>query len=200
LLALAACTAPFPPWQEGDASSRTTVPVKLVVQESQRDCGAAALTSVMRYWDVPVSLAAIGQEYPPDTTDGYTIGKLLRIARDNGLQAFALPMTEAFIAAQIRLGRPVILPIRKPTAWASVARLPLAGGVYAWLVGDEVMSLNHYVTVVGYGEGYFYLVDPADGYRKILRSELEKLREGFGSAGILVARGGQAAHLPDSGR
>ena len=197
LLALSACASPFSDWRPGGKPEGAThVGVELVEQDSQRNCGAAALASVMRYWDAPVPLDEIRRRHPPANEAGYSVGELLGIARANGLRAFAFAMTDEFVRLQVGHGRPLIFPIAKPTVWAGVARLPVVGGLYAAATGGEGMFLNHFVTLVGYDEENYYLLDPDDGPLKVAQAEFARMRAPFGNAGILIGRPEAAARPP----
>jgi len=112
----------------------------------------------------------------------------VRIARVGELDAFAFAMSDAFAKVQLRHGRPLIVPIAKPTVWAGLAELPLVGPLYARLTGGKGLYVGHYVTLVGFDDEHYYLLDPADGRRKVAQGALARMRAGFGNAGILVAR------------
>ncbi len=45
-------------------------------QQSRADCGAAALATVLAYWDAPVTADRILRETPPGDLRGYSLGEL----------------------------------------------------------------------------------------------------------------------------
>ncbi len=90
---------------------RVTLPE--VRQHHATDCGAAALASVLDYWQRPTSLSAI--EDAVDTAHGgASLGDLERYARGRGLAAYVFNADVSDLEHELRAGRPVIVGMIKP--------------------------------------------------------------------------------------
>jgi Peptidase C39 family len=155
--------------------------VPFVHQQSEVDCGAAALAMVLAYWGQPATLATIVTARPPHD-GGILAGELRDLARAYGLQAFLVPGTFVDLDTQLRRGRPVLVGLAKPIA------------------GNR--ALQHYEVVIGLNRTRRRVLtwDPAQGLR-------ENSFEGFARewipahqlALILFPRTterGEASHLP----
>jgi predicted double-glycine peptidase len=130
-----------------------------VLQEKDRDCGAAALAAVLRFWGhsaTPASVeAGIGRK-----NSRLSAGDMAAYAKKQGLRSYAFYGTMTDIVYELRRGRPVIVGVGKP-------------------ISDE-KALAHYEVVVGYEpeKKQVLLLDPARGW------QIDSL-EGFGREWVL---------------
>lgn len=123
--------------------------VEVVKQKDRRDCGAAVMTSVLRYYGNPVDREQIAREYLKEDGDRrIRAGDLRDFAKDQGLHAFLIQGQLTDLEAQLKKQRPVIIGVIKPYS--------LERGV------------QHYEVVVGYHpeKKLFLTIDPAHGYRQ----------------------------------
>jgi ABC-type bacteriocin/lantibiotic exporter with double-glycine peptidase domain len=93
-------------WQQA-----TTTPV--VRQNDNMDCGLAALAMVVGAWGVQITLAELQRESPPTPT-GVKLGTLRDLARERGLQAYAIRGSHADLARELAQRRPVLLGLLLP--------------------------------------------------------------------------------------
>lgn len=120
--------------------------VPVVLQEEEKDCGAAATAMVLQYWGLPVNRTDVLAAYPIHS-DGMRAGDLRDFTRRHGLRAFLLQGEFADLAKELGKRRPVIVGMVKP-----------------YLTG----ALTHYEVVVGIHEERRLVVtiDPAHGWRQ----------------------------------
>lgn len=120
--------------------------VPVVLQQDRLDCGPAALSSLLAYWQIRETPAAIRR------ATGTPKGRTLRAAdlRDHakrkGLDAFLFQGTFDDLESEIRAGRPVLVGTLKP------------------YVGDKWFA--HYEVVTGIGRTTVVTMDPGAGYRE----------------------------------
>jgi len=110
-------------------ASRTPV----VKQQTQADCGLAALAMVAGAWGHSWSVNDMARKLPP-TKAGVKLKRLRDFARDRGLEAYAIKGTFADLEHELRAGRPVVLGLVLPY--------------------DQDNNLNHYEVAVA--------IDPRD--------------------------------------
>jgi len=92
----------------------TFVPdVPFIAQQSDSDCGPAALAMVLAHFGVPASLAEVVAADPP-RDGGVRAGDLRDLARAKGLSAFVVAGTFADLFEQLGHGRPVLVGLAKP--------------------------------------------------------------------------------------
>jgi len=96
-----------------DASWKFVGDVPFVRQQSDADCGPAALAMVLAHFGVQTSLAEVTALAPPDR-EGVRAGALRDTARAKGLQAFVVPGTFLDLIDQLDRGRPVLVGLAKP--------------------------------------------------------------------------------------
>lgn len=88
-----------------------------VRQAGAKDCGAAALSSVLRYWQRAPSPAAersaIDAALRQDPKQGLSAGALRDYARGQGFRAFVFQGTFADLNHEVAEGRPVIVGVHK---------------------------------------------------------------------------------------
>ncbi|MCG6872221.1 MAG: C39 family peptidase [Gammaproteobacteria bacterium] len=169
------------------APDLTGVRVDFVAQSTPYSCGAAALESVTRYWDKPVSEAWILKNRPPAHQEaGYSLAELRSIAQQATLQGYAVQGTPALIEKHIRAGRPVIIPLETKY---------LSGVFGTWLLGPLsrlvyetfMPTYSHFVIVFGFDDRNFWVMDPAYGVRAMRRARFEKEWARRRNALLLVA-------------
>jgi ABC-type bacteriocin/lantibiotic exporter with double-glycine peptidase domain len=126
--------------------------VELVRQKGIKDCGSAALSTVLGY-HMPHGPAALKREaidasLREEPGKGLSAGQLRDYARSHGFDAFVIKGTIADLTHEVDLGRPVIVGVHKP------------------LSSSEVLA--HYEVFVGYHpERHEVLtLDPARGLRR----------------------------------
>jgi ABC-type bacteriocin/lantibiotic exporter with double-glycine peptidase domain len=129
--------------------------VPAVPQKGAKDCGAAALSSVLGYWRRPspapareqIDAALRGTE---DSTSkqGLRAGALRDYARGQGFRAYVFSGTFDDLQHELAAGRPVIV------------------GVHKALSSREYLA--HYQVVIGYHpvREKVLTIDPADGLRE----------------------------------
>jgi ABC-type bacteriocin/lantibiotic exporter with double-glycine peptidase domain len=121
--------------------------VPFVGQRSQRDCGAAALAMVLRYWGVPADADGLAAAVPAARERGLRAGELRELARARGLDAFVVKGEPADLRSEIERRRPVIVGL-------------------AQRAGRE--TFGHYEVVIGFNHALQMILtlDPAAGWRE----------------------------------
>jgi ABC-type bacteriocin/lantibiotic exporter with double-glycine peptidase domain len=126
--------------------------VELVRQKGIKDCGSAALSTVLEFHepDGPASLdrAAIDKALREAPGRGLSAGQLRDYARSHGFDAFVIQGTFDDLTHEVQAGRPVIVGVHKP----------LSSGE----------ALAHYEVFVGYhpSRREVLTLDPARGLRR----------------------------------
>lgn len=174
-------------------------------QTSGPSCGAHALASVVNYWRGPNTITgdALYSKTPPTREAGYSMAELLTLASNNGLQASAVVLPPQAVIAELEAGRPVLVPIKAPSIYLQQrvlpgSEVPVVGVARNMLIGraarvsewTKVTMVDHYVVVVGHGDGKFVVVEPVMGYRTITFDRLERYRRPFGDAAIVFSKSG----------
>jgi hypothetical protein len=126
---------------QGDPTWRLVDDVPFVAQQSDKDCGSAALTMALAYYKLPPA------RLPPDP-EGTRAGDLRDAARSRGLQSFVISGTFGDLLEHIGRGRPVLVGLAKP----------LSSG----------KAVAHYEVVVGLNRDRRLIrsLDPARGLRE----------------------------------
>jgi len=149
-----------------DSGFRRIERVELVRQRGTKDCGSAALSTVLRYWrpQGPPALEreAIEARLRQRPDQGLSARELRDYARQNGFSAFVLKGAFSDLEHELSLGRPVIVGVHKPLS-----------------SGD---ALSHYEVFIGYHpeKRQVLTLDPAHGLR---RNGLEGFLTEWQSAG-----------------
>ena len=150
LFALAAC---MPPANGGahavqpsqlDSHWLRAAPTPIVMQRQEADCGLAALAMVAGTWGQPTTVAELARKTPP-SPGGIKLGALRDVARDLGLDAYAIHATTQDLAHELSAGRPVLLGLVLPY--------------------DRERNRAHYEVAVAYDprNGTVVTIDPATG-------------------------------------
>jgi ABC-type bacteriocin/lantibiotic exporter with double-glycine peptidase domain len=143
--------------------------VKLVRQKGSRDCGSAALSTVLEYYQPhgPASLdrAAIDAALREEPGRGLAAGQLRDYARTQGFDAFVIQGAFADLTHEIDEGRPVIVGVHKP----------LSSG----------KALAHYEVFIGYhpDQRQVLTLDPARGLRQF---DVDGFMEEWEGAGLVT--------------
>jgi len=146
--------------------------VKLVRQKGIKDCGSAALSTVLEYLAPggPASLdrAAIDVALREEPGRGLAAGQLSDYARSHGFDSFVIQGAFADLTHEIDQGRPVIVGVHKP----------LSSGE----------ALAHYEVFVGYHPQRHEVLtlDPARGLRQFDREGFMKEWQSAGLVTIVV--------------
>lgn len=174
-------------------------------QTSGPSCGAHALASIVNYWRGPNTITgdALYAKTPPAREAGYSMAELLTLASGAGLQASAVVLPPQAVIAELEAGRPVLVPIKAPSVYLQQRVLPggdvpVVGVARNMLIGraarvsewTRVTMVDHYVVVVGHGDGKWVVVEPVMGYRTIAFDRLERYRRPFGDAAIVFSKAG----------
>ncbi len=130
LTAAGCASGPAPCWM-------AAADVEPVLQEEQTDCGAAALASLLAYWEVSTSLAEL-REACDLGPEGIAAGTLRDVARRAGLEAYLIRAEREDLERELAERRPV-------------------------LVGVVRSGRAHYALVTGLAAERVLLVDPAAG-------------------------------------
>jgi ATP-binding cassette, subfamily C, bacteriocin exporter len=117
------------------------------LQQDEMDCGAASLSTIIRYYGGSVSLSTI-KEFSGTSKDGATFLGLKHAANYFGLTGEGY---EGDLLSLMEINSPSILHFSFDTLQ------------------------NHYVVCFGYDKDRFHLVDPAIGYLTMNKSDLEKM-------------------------
>lgn len=138
--------------------------VPLVLQQDDRDCGAAALSMVLSYWRVPTTIGDVTAGSPPPGGSGHKAGELRDYARGRGLDAYLIHGTPRDLQHELKRGRPLI---------AGLVKRHVSGPV------------THYEVVVALHpeRGLVATLDPSRGWQK---NCLDGFREEWGPSGFLT--------------
>jgi ABC-type bacteriocin/lantibiotic exporter with double-glycine peptidase domain len=120
--------------------------VPFVRQRGERDCGAAALAMVLRYWGVAIDEGPLAAALPAPGERGLRANELRELARARGLDAFLIKGEPADLRSEIERRRPLIVGLARPAGRAAI---------------------GHYEVVVGFDRARHRILtlDPAAGFR-----------------------------------
>ena len=116
----------------------------VVVQKHQADCGLAALAMVAGAWGRNWTLDDLVHRLPPGK-NGIKLGVLRDLARERGLDAFAIKASRADLKNELAQGRPVLLGLILPH--------------------DEKRNRSHFEVAIALNkkDGTVITIDPATG-------------------------------------
>lgn len=120
--------------------------VPVVKQQSELDCGAAAIAMVVTYWTHEPS-APLLAELRPVPEHGLEAGRLRDVARRRDLAAYLVRARVADLERELAAGRPVLVGLVKPQVRG---------------------ALTHYEVVVAFHrqKGIVVTLDPALGWQQ----------------------------------
>jgi len=121
--------------------------VPFVKQRSERDCGAAAITMVLRYWGVSIDESDVVSGQPAASERGFKASELRELVRARGLDAFLVNGEPGDLRTEIERRRPLIV-------------------VLARRANGE--TIGHYEVVIGFHHARrrVLTLDPAAGWRE----------------------------------
>ena len=120
--------------------------VPVIRQESQAECGAAAIAMVVSYWTTESS-PRVFAALRPVSQPGLEAGRLRDFARQRHLRAYLVSGNVTDLERELQAGRPVLVGLVKP---------------------QRSGALAHYEVVVGLhrDKGIIVTLDPAQGWRQ----------------------------------
>jgi ABC-type bacteriocin/lantibiotic exporter with double-glycine peptidase domain len=148
----------------------TRVPnVRVIWQESEHECGVAALAMVLDRWGVPDAAADVRRRLPPPSERGIQAQALRRVARERGFRAYIVSAGEADLVNELRARRPVLV------------------GLVQRYAGNK--ALTHYEVVVGVNEERrrVLLLDPGRGAREDDLAAFDREWQDAGRLALVVA-------------
>jgi ABC-type bacteriocin/lantibiotic exporter with double-glycine peptidase domain len=151
---LASVRSSAPQALRGDPSWVLVPDLELVSQRGRHDCGVAALTTVVGYWQPAATMDSVAQAVGPiDDRRGVPAGRLRAVAQAHGLKAFLIEGSLDDLQHEVVHRRPVILG--------------LVGAEHGHLYG-------HYDVVVGVNPSrrLFLLADPRGAWRQVKADDL----------------------------
>ena len=160
--------------------SVTASKVKFVEQIDQKGCGAAAISSILAYWDSPVSYGKIISEFPAASAEGYSVGELKAIASKYNLAAYSLQMTEINLKENLSKGRPIIIAVKK-YVFGFFEKLP------SFVPFKEQTTYSHFLVVFGFDAKGYWVMDPAEGYSYLTAETLISMWKGQKFVGLLIS-------------
>jgi ABC-type bacteriocin/lantibiotic exporter with double-glycine peptidase domain len=147
---ICACAVPYKggaravqPAQLDDSWYRAA-PTPVVVQRQMTDCGLAALAMVAGAWGRHWSIDDLAHRAPPGR-HGIKLGALRDLARQRGLEAYAITATRKDLENELSSGRPVLLGLILPH--------------------DRSRNRSHYEVAIALSQrdGTLITIDPATG-------------------------------------
>ncbi|HVV48784.1 MAG TPA: cysteine peptidase family C39 domain-containing protein [Polyangia bacterium] len=121
--------------------------VPFVAQQSNADCGPAALAMVLQHFGVRTSLAALVARDPP-RDGGVRAGDLRDTARAAGLSAFVVAGTFADLFEQLGRDRPVLVGLATP------------------ITGERALAHYEVVVAIDRRDRRLLTLDPGRGLRE----------------------------------
>jgi ABC-type bacteriocin/lantibiotic exporter with double-glycine peptidase domain len=121
--------------------------VPYVAQQTEVECGAAAIGMVVSYW-TGVDARSVFSHFRPVGDRGIAAGRLRDFAREQGLASYLIEGKPEDLVRELQAGRPVLVGLSKPQS------------------KDRV--LDHYEVVVGLHRERKLIVtlDPSEGWRQ----------------------------------
>src|SRR6185503_11422516 len=181
----AACALPY------KGGARAVHPVQLgsqwlkaadtpvVMQKQQSDCGLAALAMVAGAWGRHWTVDDLAHRVPPGK-HGVKLGVLRDVARERGLDAYAIKATRSDLKTELSKGRPVMLGLMLPH--------------------DRKSNRSHFEVAIALNtvDGTVITIDPATG--EWMRRSPQVLDIEWKAAGYaaLVVTGDKAATVGDA--
>jgi ABC-type bacteriocin/lantibiotic exporter with double-glycine peptidase domain len=162
------------PSQLGDGWYRAAA-TPVVRQRQETDCGLAALAMVAGSWGRHWSIDDLNHQLKPSDR-GTRLGALRDLARNRGLDAYAIKGTTSDLAHELQAGRPVVLGLILPY--------------------DRNHNASHYEVAIAMNprDGTVVTIDPASGdWRQRSKQVLDLEWKTAGFATLVVVGDRQAA-------
>jgi ABC-type bacteriocin/lantibiotic exporter with double-glycine peptidase domain len=147
----------------------TRVPnVPVIRQESEHECGVAALAMILGRWGVAAPASALRSSLPR-SDHGIQARALREAARDRGFHAYIVSASQADLVREVRAQRPVLV------------------GLVQRYSGNK--ALTHYVVVVGLNEARrrVLMLDPGRGPREDDQASFDREWQDAGRLALVVA-------------
>jgi len=148
----------------------TRVPnVRVIRQESEHECGIAALAMVLDRWGVPDAAQEVRRRLPPPSERGIQARALRQVARERGFRAYIVSAGEADLVNEVRAQRPMLV------------------GLVQRYGGNK--ALTHYAVVIGVNEARrrVLLLDPGRGPREDDLASFDREWQDAGRLALVVA-------------
>jgi ABC-type bacteriocin/lantibiotic exporter with double-glycine peptidase domain len=97
-------------------------------QQGPRDCGAAALTTVLGRFDPALKLEEVRRLTGPPDAEGLSAARLREVARARGLQAFLFSGSLADVDRELEAGRPVLVGVVRAHGRKALAHYQVIAG------------------------------------------------------------------------
>jgi ABC-type bacteriocin/lantibiotic exporter with double-glycine peptidase domain len=97
-------------------------------QQGPRDCGAAALTTVLGRFDPALRLEEVRRLTGPPDADGLSAARLREVARARGLQAFLFSGSLDDVDRELEAGRPVLVGVVRAHGRKALAHYQVIAG------------------------------------------------------------------------
>lgn len=138
--------------------------VPFVAQETEVECGAAAIGMVVAYWTGQDARSAFSH-FRPVGERGIAAGRLRDYARERGLASYVIEGKPEDLVRELKAGRPVLVGLSKPQSRNRV--------------------LDHYEVVIGLHKDRKLIatLDPAEGWRQ---NSLEGFMREWHTAGFVT--------------
>lgn len=99
-----------------------------VRQQSERDCGAAALASVLGYWGLSVERTRLWAQLGNQRA---SMGQLRELTREHGLEAYVVPATWEDLEHELGERRPVLIGVVQPYGRERLTHYEVVVGIHA---------------------------------------------------------------------
>lgn len=177
------------PFQVASQKGTQTLELKAIRQIRGNACGLASLVSVLDYWDVDAKQRELIRRYPPDHgEDGYSLGRLKRIAQKKDLEGYALYSDLGFLREQIAKGRPVMVALLVPYNMYSldiIRKIPVYGKIFSYLT--QAATYSHFVVVRSVRDNKVRIMDPLHGLKTLPKPAFKAMWDKMDNAALLVA-------------
>ncbi len=164
-------------------------------QTSQRSCGAAALTSLIRYWreDATITEPELQRTYPSSSPTGYPMLQLREIAVKEQLLAFAVtldknPMKQ--LSDHLGKGRPILVAAQLPHGRYFAKNVPVIETLdrrTVQLHGMKKPLKAHYLVVMGESHDEMLVMDPQYGRVAVNKVDFERFWADAGHAALITS-------------
>jgi ABC-type bacteriocin/lantibiotic exporter with double-glycine peptidase domain len=112
--------------------------VPLILQRSEKDCGAAAAAMVLAHWNRPVTVEEISERLAPGR--GFTGADLKKLFEERKLKAYALSGATEHLIEQLSRGRPAIVGLIKPAITGAMTHFEVVVAFHP--VDNRIVTLD----------------------------------------------------------